>query len=297
MACTLGNAGAIYKGCGTVYNSVESAAKSSNGRDKVVKAIYAYSNLAFQLSRGINGDNHETTVNAHKVADAAKSARTVFGLMNVFGGVITKVRSAAMTAFELLTSSDEVHLSKDNKPIVDRPKSAKYQLNTVAAGNTTHRVLGFFQSAACAVAGTMYGVSFGVCRVISFAGKMGAKLDATAKKVASFFPYFMCVNHVAVVVEHGCALKRRSERYQTLIAGDYKDNAANISTLTQEHYKESADNVLNLGEKALELAMDSQKLLKTPIPPVAMAVMSAVVATGSLARVLFIGGYKVPAMQ
>jgi|GEM_PF-5730256 len=286
---------------GNVFSSgfglarIEKFAKGSDGRDKFAKGVAAAAELAKEISLAVNGKGHKITREAGKVEGFAHTARDVTGLLNIFGGVLSTIRSIVFTVlpnlFKNLDSNDVVYLRGAPKP----GKGPTHEQRLNSASDPFQKRLAIVESLAGLISALAYTIGFGVCRVIRLAGKVTGELGVGAKRMVNGFAPIMFINHVGGLVSNGAALWRTHKivsgitDLSTVVDENQKPDSQGF---LNQYAKQTVASVLDIGEKVAEIVCDAAKF-GAPIPPIAKAALGMLIAGLGITKV-FTNTYEVP---
>ncbi len=286
MGCTLSSTRKVFGGEISLAR-IERFPKGSDGRDKFAKAVAATAVLAAAISEHVNGKTHPTTTEAQRVASFANTARDVNGLLNIFGGVLSTIRNISFTVlpslFINLNNNTTVYLRGGPK----QGQNPTPQQRLDSATLSFEKKLAVIESVAALITAIAYTIGFGVCRVISFAGRVRGQLGVGAQNMVKAFAPLMFISHVTALVSNGAALWRRHK-----IAVQALASADSNSTFGLHYTQQTVVSALSMGEAALEVVCDAVKF-GAPVPPIPRAVLAVIIAIFGIAKVWGLT-YEVP---
>lgn len=285
------------KGC---FERFEKGCKTSEFRDKIAKLVVATSGLTEKICRLQGQDLAADRV--HNLTEVTKGARDVFGLWNVFGGVITGVKKGFKTTYTLIRSDRAVAL--EGQGLLSRVPQGKCAERALAVGEVVGKLIG----------GITYIFAFGVQKPIRFVGKMGAELGKTTKAVVKAFAAVMFVNHIGGLIAKITGWVRKSIALERLrkneglekdllaiqqsrvakgfaVSIDKEVRGRALADLEQQYVTESWQHGIGIAETAIDLTLDSARVFRAPIPILAQAIMEVVGGVLGLSRV-FLNTYE-----
>jgi hypothetical protein len=167
--------------------------EKADGRDKLIKAAAgAIEVVSYTIKHSDASD--VTKEGFQKLGDSAKTARTIFGLMNIFGGVLTGIKATAIAVYQLVRGL----ITGDDSKVTVRHQT--YDEKVTYRGRKEH-LLGLFSMLGQLGGSVCYTIGFGALAPLKcFDNHFKGVLGDRAREAGNKFSFVMMINHICVFI-------------------------------------------------------------------------------------------------
>jgi hypothetical protein len=181
----------VIRSCEAKGSKLNNVVRKSDGRDKILKFFLGALGLVnYGLEKG--EASLSTREGFSKFTMSVRDARTIFAIMNIFGGVLQTIIDTFKSLYDALS-----HLIRGDATEV-KVRNVTTGADSVFSGTAQH-VAGLFSMVGQLTANLTFTVCFGLCSPIKCIDSHW-KLGESACSIGNQFSFLMMINHLAEIV-------------------------------------------------------------------------------------------------